>query len=96
MILTACSASQQLSRLDSAAAQVGAQRAGDNLPDWPAYCRDLMPKVEPKLDEPIYGTQKRWEIVRENENDRIEWCASHYDKLQKARRAGGQQKNDAT
>jgi hypothetical protein len=79
-----------LSRIDSAAAQIGAQRAGDNLPDWPAYCRAPMPKVDPKLDEPIYGSQKRWEIVRENENDRIDWCADHYDGVQKSRRAGGQ------
>lgn len=89
MILTGCTASQQLSRIDSAAAQIGAQRAGDNLPDWPTYCRVPMPKVEPKLDEPIYGSQKRWEIVRENENDRIDWCASHYDGVQKSRLAGG-------
>ncbi|ASS56901.1 hypothetical protein [Rhizobium leguminosarum] len=92
MILTACAGkqAQQLARIDSAAAQIGAQRAGDNLPDYPPYCRELMPVVEPKLNEPIDGPQKRWMIVRQNINEKIEWCAGHYDTIQKSRRPRGQ------
>ena len=65
--------------------QIGAMRAGDNLPDLPPYCTDPMPGVEPKLNEPIDGPQKRWRIVQQHENERIEWCANHYRQLQKSR-----------
>lgn len=91
IVITACAGQQarQLARLDAAATQTGQQKAGDNLPDYPTYCSDQMPAVVPKLDEPIDGTQKRWEIVRAHENARIEWCANvFYGGLQKQRRAG--------
>lgn len=96
MILTACTATRQLDRLDSAAAQIGAQRAGDNLPDYPPYCSDPMPGVEPRLNEPIDGPQKRWRIVQHHENERIEWCANHYRQLQESRRAGNALTDAAT
>lgn len=42
----------------------------------PAYCTEPMPGVRPKLGEPVYITQLRWEIVREQENKRDAWCAA--------------------
>jgi len=43
-------------------------------PTAPAYCTDPMPKVVPKLGEPVYITQLRWLAVREQENKRDAWC----------------------
>lgn len=49
-----------------------------------------MPTVVPKLDEPVWGTQKRWEINRSNENKRIEWCSSHYEATRTMFRGGAE------
>nr|WP_321445690.1 hypothetical protein [uncultured Cohaesibacter sp.] len=54
-----------------------------NLPNWPPYCRDLMAKAILEKGEPVWATQRRWEILREHENKRIQWCADHYAKIQK-------------
>lgn len=40
-----------------------------------------MPTVVPKLGEPIYGTQKRWEYTREAENKSRAWCSNFYAKV---------------
>ncbi|MCX5516254.1 hypothetical protein C3941_19885 [Kaistia algarum] len=45
-------------------------------PVAPDYCTTPMPSVQPKLGEPVYITQLRWEIVREQENKRNAWCAA--------------------
>ena len=79
MILTACGSTISERRLDTAAAQSGRMEAGVHLPPLPDYCREPMPKVLPKLDETVWGTQKRWEIVHEQENKRVAWCAAQYD-----------------
>ncbi len=89
LILTGCGTNKQLARLDAAAEKIGEQRVVDNLPEWPAYCSDPMPEVIPKLNEPVWGPQERWQVVRENENKRIEWCAGHYGQVQQSRRSGG-------
>lgn len=83
MTLSGCTSlnSKNLARLDRAAAISGKMDAGVQLPDWPDYCRTEMPLVEPKLDEPVWGTQARWEEARDNENERITWCAKHYDHI---------------
>jgi hypothetical protein len=94
--LTACGTTKQLARLDAAAAKIGEQRAIDNLPEWPPYCSEPMSGVVPKLGEAVWGSQARWEVVRENENKRLEWCANHYAEIQKSRRSGGKEGNDAT
>ncbi|MDK1386393.1 hypothetical protein QN224_13335 [Sinorhizobium sp. 8-89] len=57
---------------------MGRLAAGRHLPDWPAYCSGPMPAVVPKLGEKPRWTQARWEMVREQENRRIDWCAGHY------------------
>lgn len=46
-------------------------------PVAPDYCTAPMPIVVPKLGEPVYITQMRWEIVREQENKRNAWCIAH-------------------
>lgn len=94
-ILSGCTTSADIKRLDRAAEAIGRQAAGVNLPDLPNYCSDPMPTVEPKLDEPVWGTQRRWEITRDNENKRVDWCADFYGRVQKGARSG-QGINDAT
>lgn len=49
------------------------------LPDWPEYCSNNMTGVTPKLEEPVWGTQSRWNIVLSNENRRIDYCAKFYN-----------------
>lgn len=75
--LTGCASSEN-ARLETASAEVGRQSAGINLPEWPQYCREPMPTVIPKLDEPVWGSQRRWEITRENDIKRDAWCADFY------------------
>ncbi|TCN30362.1 hypothetical protein EV184_108236 [Sinorhizobium americanum] len=58
---------------------MGRLAAGVNLPDWPAYCREHMPAVVPKVGEKARHSQSRWEVVREQHNRRLDWCAGHYD-----------------
>jgi hypothetical protein len=53
-----------------------------NLPDWPAYCREEIPKVIPKLGEKWRWTEYRHQVVWEQANARIIWCAQWYDKRQ--------------
>jgi hypothetical protein len=79
---TSCQTMQ--GRLNEAARQDGVARAVTPLPDWPAYCAEAMPAVVPKVGEMFRHTQARWEVVRENENKRIEWCAAHYDRISQA------------
>jgi hypothetical protein len=83
--LSAC-ASDNAARLDTAAKEQGKRQAGVNLPPWPAYCREPMPGITPKLGEPVWGSQKRWEIIRSNENRRIDWCAGHYGEIAAAQK----------
>lgn len=42
-----------------------------------------MPAVVPKVGEKYRWTQARWEVVRDQENRRIEWCAVHYESIAK-------------
>ena len=79
---TACQTTQ--GRMNEAARQGAIARVQTPLPDWPGYCTDAMPAVVPKVGELFRHTQARWEVVRENENKRIEWCAAHYDRVRQA------------
>lgn len=93
MISTGCGSTISERRLDAAAQQIGKQEAGILMPPLPDYCRTPMPKVLPKLDEPVWGTQKRWEVVHDQENKRVAWCAAHYDEMS-VEMAGGKRGND--
>jgi hypothetical protein len=86
--LTACQNGGQVARIDAAAKKIGEERAAYNPPDYPDYCRQPMGTVIPKLSEPVWGPQERWEILQENENKRIEWCANHVDQWAAAARGG--------
>ena len=79
MTLSACASTDLTDRNVEAAAEMGRLSAGITLPPWPDYCREPMPRVIPKLHEPVWGTQMRWQVVADNENKRILWCAEHYD-----------------
>src|SRR3546814_724634 len=79
---TSCQTTQ--SRLNQASRSTAAAQVRTPLPDWPTYCRDLMPAVVPKVGELFRHTQARWEVVRENENRRIEWCAAHFEGIRTA------------
>lgn len=76
VILSGCGTSET-ARLDAAAVAIGHLSAGRVPPEWPAYCRDPMPAVVPKLGEKARWTQSRWEMIREQENRRIDWCTEH-------------------
>lgn len=76
LILIGCNTTAK--RLDDAAIVKAVAETPTILPDYPAYCSDLMPIVKPALQEPVWGSQARWEIVRKHENDRIEFCAKWY------------------
>ncbi|MEY9829816.1 hypothetical protein ABIA25_001631 [Sinorhizobium fredii] len=77
-ILSGC-AHDEAARLDASAASMGRLAAGVHLPEWPALCREPMPAVVPKLGEKARHSQSRWEVVREQHNQRVEWCGRHYD-----------------
>ena len=83
-ILSGCGTTDAQRRIETAAAEIGRQTAGRNLPEWPVYCREPMPAVTPKIGEKARWAQRRWEITRDNENKRVEWCAAHYDQIAKA------------
>ena len=81
-LLTICASCTTLDqRRNSAAISKAISTAPTNLPKWPAYCRDLMPTVAPKEGEKWVWVQGRWEIVRDNENKRVAWCAGFYDDI---------------
>lgn len=79
-ISTGC-ASTAIEEAASASAEKAVAESATVLPAWPPYCRKHIQKVVPKLGEPVWGTQKRWEIVMENGNDKIDWCAGYYDEV---------------
>lgn len=92
--MTACGSTIGERRLDAAAAQAGRIDAGVRLPPLPDYCREPMPKAIPKLDEPVWGTQARWEVLHEQENKRVAWCAANYDETAAA--IAGERGKDGT
>lgn len=87
-ILSGCATTDIDRASETAAAQAVAESRA-NLPPWPAYCREHMGKVIPKEGEPVYGPQIRWEAVRRNGNQRIDWCADYYDSIRDEQARGG-------
>lgn len=77
----AAATSEDTKRIEIAAAMAAVTKVKKNLPPWPDYCRKEMPGVVPKVGEPVWGTQARWDVVRDQENTRIDWCSKHYDGL---------------
>jgi len=77
VILSGGCSTGETARLDAAAVEIGRLSADRAAPEWPSYCRDPMPAVVPKLGEKHRWTQARWELIREEENRRIAWCADH-------------------
>lgn len=78
MILNACNTNKEYSQ---AVVQTRIVQAPTILPGWPEYCSKEMAGVVPKLNEPVWGTQARWNIILSNENQRIEWCDKFYNQL---------------
>lgn len=78
--MSGCVSSQE-DRLKASAEALARHQAGTHLPEWPAYCREEMPAVTPKLNEPVWGSQARWMVVRQNENARDAWCAGFYERV---------------
>ncbi|QRM56898.1 hypothetical protein F3Y30_11930 [Sinorhizobium sp. BG8] len=78
-MLSGCGTTDQIRQAEQAAATTATASASTGLPDWPDYCRDKMPGVDPKVGEKARWTIKRWEIVHENDNARTAWCAGFYD-----------------
>ncbi|MDI7864279.1 hypothetical protein MRS76_20275 [Rhizobiaceae bacterium n13] len=65
----------------AAAQTAGEARAAYALPLWPAECARPMERVTPKAGEKARWTQKRWEIVADATDRRIENCAMFYRDL---------------
>lgn len=68
-------------RLVAASTASGTVAAGVSLPDFPADCREKMPRVVPKDGEKWRWVQKRWEIVADGEDARVARCATFYDQV---------------
>ena len=68
-------------RLNKAATTQGTIKAGINLPDKPAECREHMPRVYPSLKEKPRDTQLRWEFVADNEDKKTDRCALFDDNV---------------
>ena len=67
--------------MHKAAKDAGEARAAYTLPPWPAECAERMARVIPKAGEKARWTQKRWEIVADGTDQRIESCATFYRDL---------------
>lgn len=78
LIVSGCASN--VKRLTAAAETQGLVRAGVNLPDLPAECREKMGRVVPKYGtEKPRNTQLRWEFAADFVDRRIGRCASFYD-----------------
>lgn len=78
LIASGCASS--VKRLTAAAETQGQVRAGVNLPDLPAECRQKMARVFPKYGtEKPRNTQLRWEFAADFVDRRTDRCASFYD-----------------
>ena len=82
LLLTGCQSVQD--NLNAAKSAEAVTKARVTLPDWPTYCSEHMPAVVPKVGEKFRHTQSRWEVVRDNENARIQWCSDHYGTVKKS------------
>lgn len=82
LLLAGCQSVQD--KLNAAKSQEAVTKARVSLPDWPVYCSEEMPAVIPKIGEKFRHSQARWEVVRDNENARIKWCAEHYGTVKKS------------
>lgn len=76
MICSGCNTDSK--RYAAAEVQVAVAQAPTILPDWPPYCSEPMPTVVPKPQEKWRWVQGRWEIVRDGENRRVEFCSKFY------------------
>lgn len=75
----------------SASAQQAVAESATVLPVWPDYCREHIQQVRPKLGEPVWGTQRRWEIVVANGNEKIDWCSQYYESVAQSLRGGAKE-----
>ena len=79
-MLTAFGCASNVKRLTAAAETQGQVRAGVNLPDLPAECRQKMARVVPKYGiEKPRNTQLRWEFSADSVDQRFSRCAAFYD-----------------
>lgn len=77
MILSGCNTVKPT--VDDAAVSKAVAQAPTVLPQYPDYCAEHVGRVVPKLNEPVYGPQERWNIVADNDDKRKDWCARWYD-----------------
>jgi len=78
LIVSGCASN--VKRLTVAAETQGRIKAGVNLPDLPAECREKMARVVPKYGtEKPRNTQLRWEFAADFVDRRTGRCAAFYD-----------------
>lgn len=78
MIVSGCKTTEELR---DASAKVAIAAAPTVLPEWPVQCLTPMPTVVPGDTDKWRWVQKRWEIVRENENKTKAWCTNFYEQV---------------